>query len=284
MALQVDRLPLTPRSMWEAIKKLQRDVQELRAARTLEASAVGAGGLTIESGTDGTGRRIVIAPKGALSALLPSGDHWNPPGIMFYSGDPSEVTPGEITAYLSPDEVYPVPIWIATTVDVGNGVSQITMQGGTPAAAAITQVSAGADYMQIGDGSAEFIFSDGTAIALGLAGAQFASEGPIALTLNSGWTATGGTWELPYLLHTIDNSMILQGSITPGTLTAGTTLITLPPGYAPTGDLEFRVPGGSATAACDLVVHAGTGLITITNVTGTITRLSLSTLRWNMSL
>ena len=284
MGLKVDLMPPSPRSIWEAIKKLQRDVQELRAARTLEASAIGDGGLTIQSGSDGTGRRIVIAPQGALSALLPSGDTWYPPGLMFYSGDPAEVTPGEITAYLSPDEVYPVPIWTATTVDVGNGVSQITMQGGTPAAAAITVVSAGADYMRIGDGAAEFVFSGGTSIALGTAGAQFLSEGPIALTLNNGWTATGGTWALPNLLHTIDNSMILQGSITPGTLTAGTTLVTLPVGYAPTGDLEFRVPGGSATAYCDLVVHAGTGLITITNVAGTITRLSLSTIRWSMSL
>lgn len=284
MRLKADQLPLTPRSIWEAIARIRRDILELQAARTLEASAIGDGGLTVQSAT-GTGRRIVIAPKGAIAVLLPSGDHWFPPGIMFYTGDPAEVTPGEMTAYLAPDETFVIPTWIATTPDMGNGISEIKLQAGVPGSiAAAMEISVGNDDIILGNGVAEFDFEDGTVITLSRAGAQYASEGPIALTLNNGWTATGGTWELPWLLHTIDNSMILEGSISPGTLTAGTTIITLPPFYGPSSDLEFRVGGGSATAYCDLVVHASTGTITITNIAGTITRLSLSTVRWSMIL
>jgi hypothetical protein len=281
MALKVDQLPLTPRSIWEAIKKLQRDVQELRAARTLEASAVGSGGVTVQD--PARPEYLKITPHDVVGFDDGDGGLYYPPTILFYTGKPGEITPGRMAAYSAVGEHGQIPSVLLTTPDLGHGISYLKLQASNGADPAAVEILVGLDSLVMGNGVAEFNFAGGTIITLGAAGAQFASEGPIALTLNNGWTATGGTWELPWLLHTIDNSMILEGSITPGTLTAGTTIITLPPFYGPSSDLEFRVPGGSAAAYCDLVVHAG-GTITITNVAGTITRVSLSQIRWSMNL
>jgi hypothetical protein len=48
--LSADHLPFTPRTILEAIQRLQRDVKELRAARRLESASVGGGGMTIRDG------------------------------------------------------------------------------------------------------------------------------------------------------------------------------------------------------------------------------------------
>jgi hypothetical protein len=62
--LPVDHLPITPRSIWEAIQRLQRDVKELRATRRLEKASIGSGGMTITGGgafvmTTATGVQVV---------------------------------------------------------------------------------------------------------------------------------------------------------------------------------------------------------------------------------
>lgn len=58
--LPADQLPPTPQSLWQAVKDLRRDIQQLRAARRLESAAIGAGGLSIVNG-------------GSLSMVTPSG-------------------------------------------------------------------------------------------------------------------------------------------------------------------------------------------------------------------
>ena len=66
MPLPSDHLPPTPQSLWQAIKDLRRDLQELRAARRLEAAAIGAGGLQITAG----GTFSVRTPTGVQTVLI----------------------------------------------------------------------------------------------------------------------------------------------------------------------------------------------------------------------
>ena len=42
-----EHLPPTPQSLWQAIRDLRRDMQQLRASRRLESAAIGTGGLVI---------------------------------------------------------------------------------------------------------------------------------------------------------------------------------------------------------------------------------------------
>lgn len=97
------------------------------------------------------------------------------------------------------------------------------------------------------------------------------------LPLANEWTPANG-WQTPQFRQQIDGAVQCRGSATPGTLTDGTVLAILPPAYAPPAQLEFRVGGGTATAAADLYVAAD-GTITIQAMTGTISRISLTTVR-----
>lgn len=97
-----------------------------------------------------------------------------------------------------------------------------------------------------------------------------------SLTLNNGWNAAGGTWAAPTVRRQPDGTVQLLGSILPGTLTGGTVVATLPAGYAPQDDLEWRVGGGASTASADLYVIAASGTVVLQNVAGTVTRISLS--------
>lgn len=101
---------------------------------------------------------------------------------------------------------------------------------------------------------------------------------PVDLTpyLANGWTWTGGTWAPPTGLAQLDGSVLLDGSLAPGTLTTGTVIASLP--WTPIGDQEVRVPAGSATAAADLLITAA-GVLSIESTTGTVTRISLTGIR-----
>jgi hypothetical protein len=50
MPQRSDMLPPTPASLWQDLKALRREFNEFRAARRLEAAAIGAGGITITDG------------------------------------------------------------------------------------------------------------------------------------------------------------------------------------------------------------------------------------------
>lgn len=273
------RLPNTPRTLWETVVELQREFKEFRAQRTLEASAIGNGGLTVQDPAEA--ERMLLTPHGTISYLIEEGDSEHfPPGMLFYTGDPAEISPGELTAYSRPGEFGRIPVVVARTADLGNGVAVLELSAGNSGGEFPTAViDIGAVVLRLDQNGMLLSLSDGTDILLSSAGATFASEGWNSLTLANGWTATGGTWLNPFYGRQIDGRVQLIGSISPGTLTAGTTIATIPTSpldYGPPGDVEFRVPGGSATAYCDLVIHASTGQVTITNVAGTITRLSLS--------
>ncbi|WNI16901.1 hypothetical protein [Actinacidiphila sp. ITFR-21] len=94
-----------------------------------------------------------------------------------------------------------------------------------------------------------------------------------------GWAPAGGSWAAPAVRMEANGVVRLIGSLIPGTLTAGTTVAVLPPGYWPAGDIELRVGGGATTAAADLTLTSA-GLLTIQATTGTVTRISLTTLTY----
>jgi hypothetical protein len=94
------------------------------------------------------------------------------------------------------------------------------------------------------------------------------------LTLANGWTPAGGTWASPQALRRADGVVQLLGTLTPGTLTGGTTILAVP--WAPASDLEWRVGGGAGTTSADLYLLAGSGALTIQNIAGTVSRISLN--------
>lgn len=278
-------LPMTPRSMWEAIKQLQRDVTELRAARTAEATTIGAGGLTIQA--PGDPRSILLTPAGSVEIVPYAGGPSHPPAVEFLSGEPGETKPGAFMAYLENGGSYAIPTVLLTTPDLGDGVSLLVLQAGVPGhSTAVAQIAVGNAALTMETSAFDLFFEDGSSIAMGPTGIAFGANPGGALALNNSWTATGGTWQTPMYYRNVDATVAVYGSITPGTLTAGTVIATVPSGYVPIADTEFRCAGGSATAYADLVVHgegaASPGTITITNVAGTITRLSLSQIRFNL--
>lgn len=265
-------------------RDISRRLQQLEAAKRLASTAIGSGGVTVQA--DGTGQRIVIAPVGAIEVVAGAG-FTQPPGMMFYSGDPGEQSPGEVTAYLEDTGTDLIPTVLAITSDLGYGPALLKLQAGTPDSGdAAAELSVGEAQLILGASAMTVEFADGTAIGFSADGVEFESESWTALTLQNSWTATGGTWQVPIFHLGIDLMVSLEGSATPGTLTAGTVITALPSGYVPPADLEYRVPGGSGTAYCDLVVHgltaAAPGTVTITNVAGTITRISLSGIRFSL--
>jgi hypothetical protein len=98
--------------------------------------------------------------------------------------------------------------------------------------------------------------------------------------LLNGWAPAGGTWAAPGIRRQVDGMVRLTGSLAPGTLTAGTVIAVLPAGLLPAADHEWRVPGGSATAALDLLLTAATGALSIQSTSGTVTRISLSSVQY----
>lgn len=98
---------------------------------------------------------------------------------------------------------------------------------------------------------------------------------PLALALAGGWTPTGAPWAQP-TARLISGTVMLSGVITPGTLTAGTVVATVP--YRPAADMAVRV-STLTTASADLYILAS-GDITIQNTTGTVTAVSLDTIRY----
>lgn len=281
MGSKTRRLPATPRTLWETVAELQREFREFRAQRTLESSSIGAGGVTVQD--PASAEKIVITPHGATGfAAEEGGPLYYPPGMNFYTGDAAELVPGELTAFSVPGEFGRIPVVLATTADLGHGTAYLELQAGNPGGelpGALISVGAGSFFVQpgaalldLGVGSQAYAFS-----ATGIA---FNTEAWTALTLANGWTATGGTWQAPVWHYQVDNTVHLEGSATPGTLTAGTVITTVP--YPPPADLEWRVGGGSATASCDLVVHGTSGNVTIQNISGTITRISLTGIRYSL--
>lgn len=97
----------------------------------------------------------------------------------------------------------------------------------------------------------------------------------VVLTLINGWAPAGTTWAAPQARRQPDGTVQLLGSAVPGTLAGGTVLTLLPADCWPLLDLEWRVGGGAATASADLYVIAATGAVTIQNVAGAVSRISL---------
>lgn len=280
MPLKASQLPADVRTMWEGVKQLQRDVRELRAARSLEKSAVGAGGLTVQDPT--SAQRMYHTPRTSRTFSV-AGGLVNPPSIEFWSGLASESVPGVVSAFEASGTSGPVPALIAVTGNVGSGDAYLLLEAPDSTGAGGVFQAYVASSSLIMNGT-EFLVSlaSGGGLNLQSTGATLTGENWNTLTLNNGWTSALPPWQAPEYIRRIDGTVHLVGSALPGTLTSGTVVATLPSAYAPAADLEFRTPGGSGAAYADLVVHgagANVGQITITNVTGTITRISFSMIR-----
>lgn len=281
MPLKASQLPADFRTLWDAVKQLQRDVRELRAARTAEKTAIGAGGLTIQDPT--SAQKMIHTPRSSRTFAVGAG-LVNPPAVEFWSGLAAETKPGAISAFEGTGVAGPLPSLIAITGDVGNGDAYVLLQAGDPAGNGAL-LAASADGAQLTMTGQTFVvsFNGGGGLAFDTLGGFIPGASWTALPMNNGWSSASTPWQAPQYNRMLDSSVQLIGSMVPGTLTSGTVIATLPTAFAPVYDMEFRVPGGSATAAADLVVHgtsgASGGQITITNITGTITRIGLNDVR-----
>lgn len=74
MPLRADHLPATPRSLAETVQRLRRDVQELRAARSMDHSAIGGTSFTAQSdGSVLVGGSLTITGNVTVDGVLTGG-------------------------------------------------------------------------------------------------------------------------------------------------------------------------------------------------------------------
>lgn len=273
MPLKADQLPPNSRTLWETVRRIQRDLKELRAARTLEQATIGSGGLTVQDPT--TTRTMRFAANGPVAVTAPSGTYY-PPEIVFSAGDGSEVNPGIVAAYTAPNGVaQPIPTWLVMTPDLGNGASYVKLQAATstdPTTAAMA-VTVGTGSLILGPG-AFYVTAGGLTLVFGASGLALSGETVQTMTLLNGWTAFGSTYGAPAWQKKSDGTLQLMGVAKPGTLTAGTVVASLGASYAPSADRPLKLSAGSSTASADVYLRSGTGNIEIQNVSGTPTWLS----------
>lgn len=274
MPLKVAQLPPTLSSLWEAVRKLQRDFAEFRSARTLENATIGGGsGLLVQNG--GTGPSVKITPNsGGISTLAT-----NQAAVLMSTGDTTEAVPGLVTAYLTTLNGSPVPGLFLLCPDTNNGTSSTTMQGGSPAGdSPVWQAQAGASTVTMSYDALTMNIAGGSSVTLDGSGLYFSSETWQSLSLNNSWTAFGSGYQAPIFMKKVDGMVQMAGLIAPGTTTGGTTVATLPTGYIPSSDHIFRTSAG-ASATADVYVRS-TGAVQIQNPTGTIQWVSLSGIRF----
>lgn len=97
-----------------------------------------------------------------------------------------------------------------------------------------------------------------------------------ALTPGNGWTQTASQSVFGFRQEGM--RIHLRGQITPGTITDGTTLATLPAGSRPAHQVALRVAGGgtSPTLAATKILIGTDGTIKIYGIDGTVTSLDVT--------
>lgn len=277
MALKSDLLPGGPTALWSAVRKLQKELRELRAARRLENATIGAGGVTAQAPGGGPSVALAAASPIGIDAGYGTVDH--PPAVVFASNAPGEIHPGVMTAYQQSVGDTWVPVVVHQTADTGSGIAQLMLLGGwTDGDVPIAYLTAGAHQLILGDGIFYVNFGDGTGMTMDFSGARLNGEEPQSLPLGSGWSGFGGSYQDPLYQRMIDGMVQLSGTIRPGTLANGTVVATLPVGYRPLFDHIYKVAAGVSGVHADLYVHSS-GTITIQNTVGAVTFLSLSGIR-----
>ncbi|MEO3978762.1 hypothetical protein [Streptomyces sp. CAU 1734] len=276
MPTPADQIPGGLTGLARTVADLKRQLAELRASRRATATAIGSGGITVQSTPDGP--KIVLAAEGAIPEA-----GGTPPAVMVYSGSEAETTPGGLTIYVTDGVLGTVPGLLLVTPDLGYDTASVQLTGGaSDDDAPSAELRAGRSFFSVdhGTGTATlWLDSAMTGVDFDAAGARPSAETWTALPLNNGWTSYGSSFQPPVYQRQIDGTVQLAGLIAPGTLTAGTTVATLPAGYRPTADHIYRVSAGAATAVADIYVRSS-GALTIQNTAGTVVWLSLSTIRF----
>jgi hypothetical protein len=272
--LKSAQLPRTLSSLWEAVTKLQRDFQEFRSARVLENATIGGGqGLFVQNG--GTGPSVKITPNAEGIGFIMT----QQAAMVISTGDPTETVPGIVSAYVGSLGGNPVPGLFLLCPDTDTGVASTVMQGGSPEGdSPVWQAMAGASTLSMAYDALVMDIAGGSSVTLDGSGLYFSGETWQSLTLNNGWTTYGSTFQAPIFMKKVDGMVQMAGMIAPGTTTNGTTVATLPAGYIPVADHNFRVSAGAAGTA-DVYVRS-TGAVQIQNTSGTIQWLSLSQIRF----
>ena len=274
MPLRAAQLPRTLSSAWEMITQLQRDIRELRSARTLENATIGGGqGLIVQNGS--TGPSVKVVPEAQGIGFITQ----QQAAALISTGDPTEIAPGIFTAYLDTSGASPTPAMFMLCPDTNTGTSYTLMQGGSPAGdSPVWQAQAGASSLSFNYDALVISIAAGGNVTLDGSGLYFTGEGWQPLPLTNGWTAYGGTFQAPIFMKKIDGMVQMAGTIAPGTTTNGTQVATLPTGYTPVADHMFRVSAG-ASASADVYIR-NTGADQIQNTSGTVQWLSLSQIRF----
>lgn len=275
MPLKAAQLPRTLSSLWEKLSQLERDVRELRSARTLENATIGGGqGLVVQKG--GAGPSVKVTPNASGTSFITQ----QQAAILISTGDATEAAPGIISAYLDAlGDGTSVPGLVMLCPDTNSGTATTIMQGGSPdGQSPVWQAQAGASSLTMSYDSLVMQIAGGSSFTVDGSGLYFSGETWQALTLNNSWTAFGSGYQAPIFMKKADGMVQMAGTIAPGTTTGGTTVATLPTGYIPAADHIFRTSAGAAATA-DVYVRS-TGAVQIQNPTGTIQWLSLSGIRF----
>ncbi|MDX3527132.1 hypothetical protein P1P75_11930 [Streptomyces sp. ID05-39B] len=141
MPIRAELLPGNPRTVTEDLRRLKRIVEELRASRGLENSALTSGGLTaIGSG----GQSLQLTPTSPTGITLPDSSVINPPAVALTSST-TDLAAGILAAYRKPTTIGSVPVVVLLSPQAGPSTAGVTLQGGEESGeSALAQLAAGA--------------------------------------------------------------------------------------------------------------------------------------------
>ncbi|MGW3246587.1 hypothetical protein [Streptomyces sp. NPDC001070] len=138
--------------------------------------------------TAASGQRVEMVPATPLGNDNGDGVITYPPGVVWYSGLPEEVSPGVLQQWLANSEFGRIPSLSLWTADAGHGRAQLDMKAGE-AGGAIPRIdlSAGAYFLTLMEGSFYVGDYSGTTPSIGLDATGF-NVGGFGLYVIKDWT------------------------------------------------------------------------------------------------
>lgn len=220
---------------------------------------------------------IATRPEGRRIVIDGTGDDYDQ--VVFYSGNPAELAPGSVGV----DEPFDGTLRLtmrAPKIDPTDQTSRLDLESSVDTGGSVALVSSG-DMSLVSIGPV-VISSDGLTIDGGgraqLVDTTWKAADLTAATLLNGWTPRPGGYAAPAYSLLPDGRAWICGAATPGTLTNGTVLFTLPAELRPTRHHSFECPASAGGKA--MVQVESSGNITVYNATAGITWLAFGNVCW----
>lgn len=199
----------------------------------------------------------IFADNGNLALALKSGPNAAGVGkavLQFFSGDPAEVRPAEITA--APGGGYPSMVMTSPDPTAFNRPATVTLRGG-PLVGDTTPLTTKSPYVKVTADLVEFYGQGAAKTAVHVNGPLTVDPGAVTSpALGSGWSNFGaGGYADATVRQLSDGTVVLSGLIKGGTTGFANPVFTLPVGQRPTAHHIFVTGAGGGLA--DVRVFSG---------------------------